>query len=77
MSQETFSDTLIRLDAFKRIFVFGVILTSSFLGFFVLPGLLRVLKSVSGDVFGHTDSIENFLKNSCICTCFWLKMTKF
>ena len=38
-------------------------LTPSFVGYFFVPGPWRGPKRVSGDVFGHTDSIESFLKN--------------
>ena len=70
MSQGTVSDTLIGLEAYKGIFVFlpkttffqGIFcltltLTSSFVGYFFVPGPLGGIKSVSGDIFGHTDSI--------------------
>ena len=36
------------------------------MGDFFVPGALGDLKSVSGDVFGHSDSFESFYKNICI-----------
>ena len=47
----------------ERIFVFALILTPSFLGYFFVPGPLGGLKPVSGDVFGSTDSIGSFKEN--------------
>ena len=35
-------------------------MTSSFVGFFIVPNPLEALKSAPGDVFGRTDSIESF-----------------
>ena len=49
----------------ERIFVFSLFLTPSFLGYFFVPGPLRDLKRISGDVLGSTDSIGGFLKNIC------------
>ena len=36
------------------------------MGYFFVSGPLGGLKSVSGDVFGHVDSIGSFKKNICI-----------
>ena len=45
----------------KGVFVFALILTPSFLGYFFVPGRLGGSKRVvSGDVFGSTDSIGSF-----------------
>ena len=41
-------------------FLFSPSLTLSFVGYFFVPVPLGGLKSVSGDVFGHTDSIGSF-----------------
>ena len=64
VSLGTFPETLIRLKAFKRIFIFrskidffprGIFsltlsLITSFVGYFFVPAPLGRLKSVSGDV---------------------------
>ena len=49
-------------------FCLTLTLTSSFVGYFLLPGPLGVLKSVSGDVFRHTDSIGSFLSLRILTT---------
>ena len=47
-------------------FPFRSTLTPSFVGYFFVPGPLRGLKSFSGDVLRHTDSVGSFQKNICI-----------
>ena len=46
-------------------FLFYPTLTSSFVGYFFVPGPLEGLKSVPGNVFGHIDSICIFFMNIC------------
>ena len=53
------------LQRIERIFVFALILTPSFLGYFFVPSPLGYLKRVSADVFGSTDSIGSLEKNIC------------
>ena len=54
-----------QITTWQRISCLTLTLTSSFVCYFFGPGPLRGQKSVSGDVFGHTDSIESLLKNIC------------
>ena len=44
-------------NALTNNFCLTLTLTSSFVGYFYVPGPLGGLKSVSGNVFGDTDSI--------------------
>ena len=46
--------------ALTKNFCFAPTLTSSFVGYFFVPGPLSSLKSLSWDIFEHTDSIGRF-----------------
>ena len=56
----------VQITPWQRIFCLTLTLISSFLGYFFFPGPLGGIKSVSGDIFRQTDSIESFKKNICI-----------